>query len=278
MRERPKDRIMIRIEQGSCQASISPQRGAIVTSLKVHGEELLYLDQATFDDPTKNVRGGIPVLFPICGPLPETKYDWGGSSFSMKQHGFAREQEWKVVEQNPDRLVLELTDSEVTRAQYPFSFCYRLIFQALSEGLKIGQTIKNLGDEAMPLQFGFHPYFLVGDKEALELTLPVTRYSDNKSEARGDFPGFDFSSEEIDWAFPEPTASEAGFQDPSRNLRIKLSYDEIYQVLVFWTLKGSPFVCLEPWSSSRLAFPLGPDLHHLAAGETLRASMRVAAD
>lgn len=269
---------MITIEHGSCQVSVSPHRGAIVTSLKIHDQELLYLDRATFDDPLKNVRGGIPVLFPICGPLPEPQYLWADAKYSMKQHGFARDQEWKVVDRSPERLALELTDNEVTRAQYPFSFSYGLVYQALAEGLRIEQTIKNLGESAMPLQFGFHPYFLVGDKDALEFSLPVSRFCDNKSEARGDFTGFDFSSEEIDLAFPQPTAKEAGFRDPSRDLGVRISYDELYQVLVFWTLKGSPFVCLEPWSSSRLAFPQGSDLHHLAAGETITANISIASE
>ncbi len=269
---------MITLKHGSCQVSISPERGALVTSIKVGDKELLYLDQATFDDPTKNVRGGIPVLFPICGPLPEPEYEWDGKCYSMKQHGFARNQEWQVVQQSPERLTLELTDNETTRAQYPFSFCYQLVYQTRATGLHIGQSIRNLGESPMPLQFGLHPYFLVGQKEALEFDLPVTNYSDNKSEAHGNFPGFDFSTEEIDWAFPRPTANSASYTDPSRDLTLKISYSDHYQVLVFWTLKGSPFVCLEPWSSSRLAFPKGPDLHHLAAGETLETYVDLSAE
>jgi D-hexose-6-phosphate mutarotase len=54
---------------------ISPERGGIVTGYGVNGEEMLYLDQATFDDPKANIRGGIPILFPICGQLKDKTYE-----------------------------------------------------------------------------------------------------------------------------------------------------------------------------------------------------------
>ena len=47
-----------------------PERGGLVTEWLCNGRELLYFDQLRFADPTKSVRGGIPVLFPICGNLP----------------------------------------------------------------------------------------------------------------------------------------------------------------------------------------------------------------
>lgn len=268
---------MIDLSTDQCQMSVAPERGAIVTSLAVDGQELLYLDQATFDDPSKNVRGGIPVLFPICGPLAGPDYHWNGGSFSLHQHGFARSLAWQVLDKGADFTVLELTDSAATRLSYPFSFRYTLIFRLLGRGLKVEQTIENLGSEAMPVQFGFHPYFLVSDKEGLCFDLPVTAYRDNKSEDAGRFESFDFSREEIDWAFAHPTCRKASFTDPKRQLQVTLSYGEPYQALVFWTLKGLPYVCLEPWSSSRLAFPSGSDVHKLDAGGRIETFVAIEA-
>jgi len=246
---------MIELVKNQCRVRLSSERGAIVTSLRLDGEELLYLDPATFDDREKNVRGGIPVLFPICGPLKTGEYEFGGSRFSMKQHGFARQLEWRVTEQKPDTVTLELVDNPTTREQYPFRFRYRLQYRALSSGLRIEQTVDNLDRADMPVQMGFHPYFQVGDKEKLRWELPVTRFDDNKSEDEGDFQGFDFSRPEIDWAFPKPTEQSAALLDHDRGLKFQLTYSEDYEVLVFWTLADKPFVCLEPWTSGRFAFP-----------------------
>lgn len=258
---------MLNLVHDSCQVQLSPQRGAIVTSLKVNGKEALYLDQATFDDPTRNVRGGIPVLFPLCGPQAEPAV--------MKQHGFARNLAWDVVEQSDRRAVLQLSDREETRAVYPYQFTYSLCFTVHSSGLRIEQTIRNTGDATMPLQFGFHPYFQVGAKSELEFELPVTTYSDNKSSDAGPFQGFDFEREEVDWAFPNPTAGQASFRDCSRGMEFTVRYSPEYRELVFWTLKGKPFVCVEPWSSSRFAYPDGEGVHRIGPGESLEAWIEV---
>lgn len=268
---------MLHLQNASCSLSVAPERGAIVTSLEVQSHQLLYLDQATFDDPAKNVRGGIPVLFPICGPLAQPDYEWQGRRYMMKQHGFARNQAWAVLEQAESRALLELRDDPSTRAQYPFEFSYQLELELGEDGVRIGQRIQNRGDQPMPAQFGFHPYFLVGDKSRLRLELPVTDYSDNKSHASGPFPGFDFGRPEIDWAFPHPTARQASFRDPERGLRVSVEYDDTYQFLVFWTLLDQPFICVEPWSSKRLAFPDGPGVHRLDPGQTLTSHMTIRA-
>ena len=60
------------LTHGDVAASLVPERGAIVTALRVGDRDVLYLDRATLEDPTKNVRGGIPVLFPYAGkPVDE---------------------------------------------------------------------------------------------------------------------------------------------------------------------------------------------------------------
>lgn len=269
---------MLSLDSNTCHAVIAPERGAIVTSLQVEQQELLYLDQSTFDDPGKNVRGGIPVLFPICGPLDGSNYSWGGHSYGLKQHGFARSLVWNVLEHNSNHALLELVDTETTRAQYPFSFSYRLLYRLTEAGLRIEQSLANRSDQPIPVQFGFHPYFLVGEKEKLRFQLPVTSYDDNKSDRKGDFTGFNFSRDEIDWAFPYPTGPTATFEDSSRGLIVTVSYGEEYQTLVFWTLRDAPFVCIEPWSSSRLAFPNGPDVHRIPAQGTLQTFVEIKAE
>ena len=49
---------------------IIPERGGLVSGWCCGGREILYFDQGRYADPSKSIRGGIPVLFPICGNLP----------------------------------------------------------------------------------------------------------------------------------------------------------------------------------------------------------------
>ena len=261
---------MVTLSSQSSQVQFSPARGAIVTSLKVDGNEMLYLDTDTFRDPEKNVRGGIPVLFPICGPQAEHP-----DLPTMKQHGFARNLPWQVREQSPSRAVLVLSDSTETRALYPHPFQYTLTYIAQERGLRIEQQVTNLGSDPMPLQYGFHPYFLAENKAALQFGLPVSNYTDNKSDDAGEFEGFDFEREEIDWAFPHPSARSASFHDPSRDISVAVRYSEGYKELVFWTLKPKPFVCVEPWSSGRFAYPDGRGIDTIAPGQSLEAWVEI---
>src|SRR5689334_3644577 len=59
------------LAEGRNKAEIVPERGAIVTRLTVDGRDVLFMDYDTLADPTKSIRGGVPVLFPFAGALPE---------------------------------------------------------------------------------------------------------------------------------------------------------------------------------------------------------------
>ena len=45
---------------------IVPERGGVITEWKCNGRNILYFDLDRYKDPSKSIRGGIPVLFPIC--------------------------------------------------------------------------------------------------------------------------------------------------------------------------------------------------------------------
>ena len=76
---------MVTLEHGEVLAEVAPARGALVTRLRVGDREVLYLDRATLDDPSKNVRGGVPLLFPFAGKLADDTLTLTGTK--MKQHG-----------------------------------------------------------------------------------------------------------------------------------------------------------------------------------------------
>jgi len=63
-----------------------------------------------------------PVLFPIVGRLLDDQYILNGQHYSMKQHGFARDQVFEVLAQDNSSITFRLRDNKHTRIQYPFSF------------------------------------------------------------------------------------------------------------------------------------------------------------
>lgn len=242
---------MNKLVDGSSVVEIAPQRGGMVTRFAVGERELFYLDEATLRDPTKNVRGGNPVLFPSPGPLANERFTWGGRSGSMKQHGFARNRPWTVVEASARATTLELRSDDVSHAQFPWDFVLRFRHELSGARLRITQRIENIGDAPMPFAAGFHPYFLVRDADKAKTTIPTgaTRAFDNVTKEEVDVAGpIDLRQKEVDLHLFDHGTSEARF-DFEGGARVIVRGSPEYRRWVIWTLAGKDFVCLEPWTA-----------------------------
>lgn len=263
------------------QLKIVPERGAIATSWQVQGLEILYLDAERFANPSLSVRGGIPILFPICGNLPDNTYTYKGQQYALKQHGFARDLPWEVTEQITQErasLTLVLNSNHQTRAVYPFDFSLAFTYQIQGNVLEIRQRCTNLSSESMPFSIGLHPYFFTRDKDRLQFEIPAGEYQDQRTREIQLFQGnFDFDRDEIDVAFKQLGGQSASAIDNSRHLKLTLEYDDSYSTLVFWTVKGKDFYCLEPWSASRNALNTGEHLIQLAPNTSWEALVRLSA-
>ncbi len=261
--------------QANSTLEIVPERGGIVTTWRYQNQDIFYFDAERFRDPQKSVRGGIPILFPICGNLPDNTYAHQGQSYTLKQHGFARDLPWEVAEQATDScasITLVLDSNEKTRAVYPFDFKIAFTYQLQGNILTLKQSYTNNSETAMPFSTGLHPYFLVTAKDPLEFEIPASQLQDHITQEFRPFAGsFDFSLEEIDVALLSPTQQKASISDRQRGLKITLDYSPIYSTLVFWTVKGKDYVCLEPWSAKRNAINTGENLIHLEPGKSCEA-------
>ncbi|ETY74207.1 aldose 1-epimerase family protein [Lactiplantibacillus fabifermentans] len=102
-----------------------------------------------------------PVLFPIVGRLKDDQYTVAGQSYHMGQHGFARDNDFSVVEHSETKAVLEFTDSSATREVYPFAFRLRLIYELADHELKVGYEVHNPANHDLLFAVGGHPAFNV---------------------------------------------------------------------------------------------------------------------
>ena len=249
---------------------VVPERGGIITSWRVQGKEIFYLEQERFSHPDLSVRGGMPILFPICGNLPDDIYTYKSQSYTLKQHGFTRDLPWEVsdsITQDLVSLTLVLDSNEKTRAVYPFDFQVAFIYKLRGNSLEIRQRYTNYSSDVMPFSTGLHPYFNTLDKAQLKLEIPSDQYKEKGSKITHPFNGdFDFNEDEIDVAFQQLKARSASVTDPSMGFQLQLSYDDNYSTLVFWAVKGKDFYCLEPWSAPRNALNTGEHLIHLQPG------------
>lgn len=266
----------IEIGDGNNGFSIAPGRGGLVTRLLLDGANVLFLDRDTFVDPTRSVRGGIPILFPAGGPSHGNEWTHGGQTYPMKQHGFARDLPWDVVAESRDRVTIGLEASPATRVCYPFDFALRYTFIVRAGRLRIEQQIENRSSESMPFVSGFHPYFATADKKALHMHVPASHAAQNPFGTPAPFEGYDFDAESIDVTFTDATAPRMAMDDAAAGHTISISGSPEYRYLVFWTLRGRPFCCLEPWTARGGALNSGEDLLFVPSGEARSLFVEIA--
>jgi galactose mutarotase-like enzyme len=236
---------------------------------------------------------GNPVLFPHVSynvaQGKEGQYELNGRLYQSPQHGFARRVPWTVTAQSPDRVTLELTDSERTRPSYPFAFRHTLTYRLANGRLELDQTIENRDPAPLPFSAGFHPYFNVpltpgGERNRCHIRIPrATRYNpigQAESFFAEPFPaqnlgaGVDVSGTVFLGEFAE---KELALVDPAAGLEsvINFAAAPAYRFAALWSHgPGENFYCLEPWTALPNSFgrPDG-EITVLPPGETFHAHL-----
>jgi galactose mutarotase-like enzyme len=255
-------------ERSDSCVTVAPERGALVTSFRVAGRELLYLDETTLADATKNVRGGIPVLFPSPGKLDADSWQTAGRHGQMKQHGFARNLAWSMSARGAPgaaEITLSMTSNAATLAQYPWEFQADLSFTLAAAALRIALRVHNRSASPLPFAFGLHPYFHVLDKAHAHIESHATRAFDNVTKRVQPFQGFDLTANELDLHLLDHGSSRATLQlADGASIQISASQDLSWWVV--WTVAGKDYVCLEPWTAPGNALNSGERLLWIEPG------------
>ena len=275
--------LVLSTSDGLAEVHVIPERGALVTRFRVGNDELLYLDDSTLLDRTKNVRGGIPVLFPFAGKLPGDRYEANGRAYTMGQHGFARKSAWIVVDHGADKdrsfVTCELRSTDTTLAVFPWAFSIRIVCALEGTELRITTEIQNLSETRMPHALGFHPYFRVLDaeKDRVGVRTDAKRAFDNTTGQPALVKKIDFTVPELDLHLLDHSSS--GTIVRRGQLRsLGLSWSDGFTCLVLWTLAGKDFVCVEPWAAQGGALATGDRLPWIEPGQTASLSFGISAN
>jgi galactose mutarotase-like enzyme len=121
-----------------------------------------------------------PVLFPIVGKLKNGEYHYNNETYKMGGHGFARDNEFKLIHADKNELVYELRESAESLNQYPFKFSFKVSYQLTNNKIRVRYEVKNEDEKFMSFGVGAHPAFNVpleqGTFEDYKLTLFPTEH------------------------------------------------------------------------------------------------------
>ena len=260
------------------QLRLVPERGGLISGWCCGGREQLYFNAERFADPALSVRGGIPVLFPVCGNLPGNQLVLPQGTFALPQHGFARDRPWRLeLLADGEGVRLELRDDELTRANFPFAF--RLVLEVRLEpsALAIRVMVRHeasaaAGDgqgPAMPFAFGLHPYFAVADLSSVRLEgLPPQGFDHLSHATAPTVEQLQRLGQGVDLRLDSPAVAPGVVSlpeaprlitDPAGAV-VELQAQLPFAHTVVWTDPPRPMVCLEPWTARRgeLSLALAP--------------------
>lgn len=207
-----------------------------------------------------------PVLFPIVGKLKDNRYFYNGSEYSMTQHGFARDYNFKVITHNKENIIFELCSNSETLKKYPFDFSLKIEYTLEKNRLTTKYTVES--PEKIYFSIGAHPgfncplsenecfedYFIeFGEKENFEFMLLDHETGLFTGEIKKSAEKFGvlnlnhklFENDAL--VFTGMKSKEVTIKNKKEDKNIKVNFDG-FPFLGIWTMTNdAPFICIEPW-------------------------------
>ncbi|WP_323669612.1 aldose 1-epimerase family protein [Aliarcobacter butzleri] len=229
--------------------------GAELNSLKKCDENFEYIWQAN----SKYWARHSPVLFPIVGRLKEDSYFYKNKKYSLSQHGFARDKEFEIVQNEADFIEFRLKSDEKSLEFYPFFFELNIGYKLDKNSLIVSYKVKNKSDEKMYFSIGAHPAFntQVGDFLEFENIKTTKRYFlDDK--------GLIYKNQDLNLensklyldkdlfkddalVFNDSNIKQITLKNIENRSRVKVKFDNFPYLGIWSKPNDAPFVCIEPW-------------------------------
>lgn len=237
--------------------------GAELKSLKKLSTQTEYMWKA---DPAFWGRTS-PVLFPFVGGVNNKEYRTKGQTYSMGQHGFARDMEFQLLSESEDEIWFVLNSNEETWKKYPYDFVLKLGYRLLSEGVEICWQVENPGAEDLPFSIGGHPAFNCPIEEGKKQTDYIiwfdrddkvvstrlgstglaTETEDTYMLQNGILPVTEDLFDKDALVIEHHQAKKVALCDKDGNAYLTVSMEA--PLFGVWSppKKNAPFICIEPW-------------------------------
>jgi len=220
-----------------------------------------------------------PILFPIIGKVEHNKYKLGKNEFELGQHGFARDQEFRIIKQTKSTITLAFSNTSKTKNVFPFSFKLEIEYCLKGKELKVLYRVQNPSDEKIYFCIGAHPGFNCPfDSNSNFSDYKLTFEKEEKSDRILLSPdGFRTGERAESWLkgytiqlteelfkddaliFDDLKSSYLNIESGKTNEKIKIGWNNYPHIGIWKPLNNAPFLCIEPWNGMADQANLGND-------------------
>ena len=313
---------MYQIANDLLRLRLLPNPGASIAAFEARcGSSWLSLMRTTAADILNAPKSGQLASFtlaPWSNRIPDATFDFMGQRFTLRPntpqgfaiHGDVRDRRWRVISQTYDTMVCALDSSDFNDFNFPFSHSLEIRYALLGNTFDTTLSIENTGESAMPVGFGFHPYFnrslnneVEGDA-SLQLNvagvyppLPgmTARIPEetHRSKLVDERSGMVAVPESMDFSVLAPVGhrnidhcfggwdGKASIVYSSPSIKLEFECDPIFGHVIVYTPPGQPFFAVEPVTHTNDGFNLfahgiiGTGIHVLQPHDKLTGSFKI---
>lgn len=254
--------MITKLENDLIEISVK-EDGAEQVSFKLKEDGTEYLWQA---DPVVWGRHA-PVLFPIVGKVKDKQYTIDDVTYSIEQHGFARDSKFVILNQTKNSIEYQMTSNEETMKKYPFQFKLNVKYEIKDTTLKVTYIVDNIDDKEIYFSLGAHPGFKCPIVEGEDMEDYYLEFTEKETQGyRYLNEDFLVSTEKVPFLenkniinlsqelfkdgvliFEDLKSEKISMKSKKTNKSITMEFPG-FKYFGIWTVPDqSKFVCLEPW-------------------------------
>lgn len=284
---------------GDLQATFWPDAGMLCSSLRHRGIELLRRVEDLETARRKGSAAGIPLLYPWANRLRSLKYDVAGRAVVLDAnssllhfddnklpiHGVPWGQlHWEVTSGTEDSLNARLEwASKELLAIFPFPHHVEMIVRLRPDALEIETTVIADSGSAVPISFGFHPYFGLPGIPRTQWTLKAPAMHQLVLDSLGIPNGEEILKPALadplgDVSYDDGFAlsgDQQMFSISGAGYAIAIEFQHGYRYAQIFAPKDKEFIAIEPMTAPTNALSTGKGLQIIQPGERFAASFRV---
>ncbi len=207
-----------------------------------------------------------PNLFPVVGGLINDELLVDGKAYKMSRHGFARQSEFILLENDIVHATFSLPNCEKTLQVYPYKFDYQVLYTLIENALRVTYKLINHDTKTIFFQSGGHPAFNVPfnanekyEDYYLEFEIEE-KLETHMLSAEGFFSGEThavptkgnrlyltrdlFDKDAL--VFKNLQSREVTIKSDKHDQSLSVEFPH-FNYLGIWAKSGADFVCIEPW-------------------------------